>query len=268
MPLPSIEWLCEDEIWEAISSLKEQYENDPICIINFNPIGYILKLEDISYFFEDNVLLLASVIIRSIIQGHPLQDGKKGWACFSGHTFSKKTEFLSLRPTKLFSRRLWKWPAEKYGWNSFTVGCKPSARLKNKLTPSRCSLLLRTPAWLFQDFPPLKDHRMTDPALKNFFGIEQSARWDEFGVVIQRPAPWPLAVAEHPERSGGSIPGGKGFGSSCHSEGVARRILLLGKSRFKSEILPPSGTQGRRPLPSGSGLPQNQTRFLGLRPSE
>ncbi len=51
MPLPSIEWLCEDEIWEAISSLKEQYENDPICIINFNPIGYI-KLEDISYFLR------------------------------------------------------------------------------------------------------------------------------------------------------------------------------------------------------------------------
>lgn len=137
MPLPSIEWLCEDEIWEAISSLKEQYENDPICVINFNPIGYILKLEDISYFFEDNILLLASVIIRSIIQGHPLQDGNKRLGMFLGTYFLEKTEFLSLRPTKLFSRRLWKWPAETYGWSSFTVGCKPSARLKNRLTPSR-----------------------------------------------------------------------------------------------------------------------------------
>jgi hypothetical protein len=43
MPSQSIEWLYEDEIWEAISSLKEQYENDPICIINFNPIEYILN---------------------------------------------------------------------------------------------------------------------------------------------------------------------------------------------------------------------------------
>lgn len=65
MPSQSIEWLYEDEIWEAISSLKEQYENDPICIINFNPIGYILKLECISYFFEDDLILLASVIRAS-----------------------------------------------------------------------------------------------------------------------------------------------------------------------------------------------------------
>lgn len=94
MPLPSIEWLCEDEIWEAISSLKEQYENDPICIINFNPIGYILKLEDISYFFEDNILLLASVIIRSIIQGHPLQDGNKRLGMFLGTYFLEKNGIL------------------------------------------------------------------------------------------------------------------------------------------------------------------------------
>ena len=122
MPSQSIEWLYEDEIWEAISSLKEQYENDPICIINFNPIGYILKLEGISYFFEDDLILLASVIIRSIIQGHPLQDGNKRLGMFLGTYFLEKTEFLSLQLTKLFSRWLWEWPVEMYTWNSFTIG--------------------------------------------------------------------------------------------------------------------------------------------------
>ncbi len=122
MPLPSIEWLCEDEIWEAISSLKEQYENDPICIINFNPIGYILKLEDISYFFEDNILLLASVIIRSIIQGHPLQDGNKRLGMFLGTYFLEKNGILITATDEAFSRRLWKRPAEIRGWSSFTVG--------------------------------------------------------------------------------------------------------------------------------------------------
>ena len=66
----------------------------PICIINFNPIGYILKLEDISYFFEDNILLLASVIIRSIIQGHPLQDGNKRLGMFLGTYFLEKNGIL------------------------------------------------------------------------------------------------------------------------------------------------------------------------------
>jgi len=94
MPSQSIEWLYEDEIWEAISSLKEQYENDPICIINFNPIGYILKLECISYFFEDDLILLASVIIRSIIQGHPLQDGNKRLGMFLGTYFLEKNGIL------------------------------------------------------------------------------------------------------------------------------------------------------------------------------
>jgi len=94
MPSQTIEWLCEDEIWEAISSLKEQYENDPICIINFNPIGYILKLEDISYFFEDDLILLASVIIRSMIQGHPLQDGNKRLGMFLGTYFLEKNGIL------------------------------------------------------------------------------------------------------------------------------------------------------------------------------
>ncbi len=122
MPSQSIEWLYEDEIWEAISSLKEQYENDPICIINFNPIGYILKLEGISYFFEDDLILLASVIIRSIIQGHPLQDGNKRLGMFLGTYFLEKTEFLSLQLTKLFSRWPWEWPVEMYTWNSFTIG--------------------------------------------------------------------------------------------------------------------------------------------------
>ena len=40
-------------------------------------LGYVCNLEAVSYLYGDDVLMLASVVCRSIIQGHPLQDGNK-----------------------------------------------------------------------------------------------------------------------------------------------------------------------------------------------
>ncbi len=73
----SIEWITEDAVYVALATLQSAYEEDPLCIINYNPIGYVLQLEAVSNFFDDDVLLLAATIVRSIIQGHPLQDGNK-----------------------------------------------------------------------------------------------------------------------------------------------------------------------------------------------
>ena len=52
MSSQGIEWLDEEAILDAVLLLQEQYAGDPIGIIN-------------------------AVIGRSIIQGHPLQDGNK-----------------------------------------------------------------------------------------------------------------------------------------------------------------------------------------------
>ena len=46
-------------------------------IISYSPIGYISNLEAVSNFYDDDVLVLAVVICRSIIQEHQLQDGNK-----------------------------------------------------------------------------------------------------------------------------------------------------------------------------------------------
>lgn len=73
----NIEWITEDAVYVALETLQSAYADDPLCIINYNPIGYVLQLEAVSNFFNDDVLFLTATIIRSIIQGHPLQDGNK-----------------------------------------------------------------------------------------------------------------------------------------------------------------------------------------------
>ncbi|QTX33248.1 Fic family protein [Aminithiophilus ramosus] len=77
MSSPNIEWLTEDDIWEAISTLQAKYREDPICVINPGPIEYVLNLESLSYFYDDDPLLIAATKIRTIIKGHPLLDGNK-----------------------------------------------------------------------------------------------------------------------------------------------------------------------------------------------
>ncbi len=87
MRSPNIEWITEDAVYAALEMLQSAYTEDPICIINYNPIGYVLQLEAVSNFFEDDILLLAATIIRSIIQGHPLQDGNKRFGMVLGTYF-------------------------------------------------------------------------------------------------------------------------------------------------------------------------------------
>ena len=65
MPSRSIEWLTEGFIWRTLSDLQSKYSGDPIIVINFNPLGYILKLEAISYFFEDDIIRLEDTFGRS-----------------------------------------------------------------------------------------------------------------------------------------------------------------------------------------------------------
>ncbi len=87
MPSRNIEWLTEGFIWRTLSDLQSKYSDDPIIVINFNPLGYILKLEAISYFFEDDIIRLSAAIIRSVIKGHPLQDGNKRLGMVLAETF-------------------------------------------------------------------------------------------------------------------------------------------------------------------------------------
>lgn len=87
MPLQNIEWLSVGSIDEVINSLRSQYADDPIVIINESPIEYVLNLEAISAYYEEDVLQLAAVIYRSIIQGHPLQDGNKRLGMLLGSYF-------------------------------------------------------------------------------------------------------------------------------------------------------------------------------------
>lgn len=77
MSSQSIEWLGEEDVLDAVLLLQEQYSGDSIGIINLNPIGYIVDLAAVAHYYDSDLLALAAVIGRSIIQGHPLQDGNK-----------------------------------------------------------------------------------------------------------------------------------------------------------------------------------------------
>ena len=95
MSLHNIEWFKENEVMTLINDLRNKYNDDPINIISYNPIGYVCNIEAISNFYEDNLLKLASVICRSIIQGHPLQDGNKRFGMYLA------TYFLALNNIKI-----------------------------------------------------------------------------------------------------------------------------------------------------------------------
>ena len=82
MSLQSIEWLDEAEVYTLIDDLREKYCDDPINIISYNPIGYVCRLDAIANFYDDDILKLAAVVCRSIIQGHPLQDGNKRFGMY------------------------------------------------------------------------------------------------------------------------------------------------------------------------------------------
>ena len=80
--MQNIEWLEENEIISLIDDLREKYSDDPINIISYNSIGYVCGLEAVAEFYEFDILKLAAVICRSVIQGHPLQDGNKRFGMY------------------------------------------------------------------------------------------------------------------------------------------------------------------------------------------
>lgn len=82
MPSQNIEWFDKCQIDELLSDLRGKYAEDTINLISYNPIGYVCELKAVSNFYDDNILMLASVICRSIIQGHPLQDGNKRFGMY------------------------------------------------------------------------------------------------------------------------------------------------------------------------------------------
>ena len=83
----NIEWLEENEIITLIDELRSQYSDDPINIISYNSIGYVCGLEAVARFYDDDILMLAAVICRSVIQGHPLQDGNKRFGMYLATCF-------------------------------------------------------------------------------------------------------------------------------------------------------------------------------------
>ena len=93
MSSQNIEWISEDEIELLLSDLQKKYSGDPINLVSYNPIGYVCGLEAVSGFYEDDVLMLASVICRSIIQGHPLQDGNKRLGMYLANYFLELNNF-------------------------------------------------------------------------------------------------------------------------------------------------------------------------------
>lgn len=55
MPLPNIERLSPESIDDVIESLRCRYADDPISIINEEPIEYVLHLEALSCYYDDDV---------------------------------------------------------------------------------------------------------------------------------------------------------------------------------------------------------------------
>ncbi|MCF7936040.1 MAG: Fic family protein [Synergistales bacterium] len=83
----AIRWIDEDELLALVSMLAESHPKDFISIINYGPLGYVAHLGGLVDFYGNDVFLLASVAIRSIIQGHPLYDGNKRLGMLFGESF-------------------------------------------------------------------------------------------------------------------------------------------------------------------------------------
>ncbi len=124
----SIEWLSEETVNWAINFLSREHPNDPIYIINNGPLCYVSGLCAVSGYYEDNVLMLAAVVIRSIIKGHPLYDGNKRLGMFLGETFLNKNgyklnvdndEIVEIAVRVADSNKNWE-RAEIYNW---LLGC-------------------------------------------------------------------------------------------------------------------------------------------------
>ena len=87
-------WLSLDDIYHGIYLLKNQHSNDPIHIIHKGPLEFIANLQGLSFYYGDSVIQIASVLIRTLIQDHPLQDGNKRVGMLLGSLFLENNGFM------------------------------------------------------------------------------------------------------------------------------------------------------------------------------
>jgi death-on-curing protein len=85
--LQNISWLSEDDILENIGLLQDTYRDDPIHVRDRAPIEYIINLEGLAYFYDYDILKIATTKIHTIIKGHPLLDGNKRLGMLVGTYF-------------------------------------------------------------------------------------------------------------------------------------------------------------------------------------
>lgn len=84
---PSISWITAEHVSFVLGRLQALYRSDPFVVMNQAPIEYVLNLAGVAPFYQDDVLFLAAVVIRTIICGHPLQDGNKRFGMLLGEHF-------------------------------------------------------------------------------------------------------------------------------------------------------------------------------------
>lgn len=88
MPLPNIEfWPDIQYLYGCVAFVAEKYESQEIVIRNEVPLGYVSQLQGLAYFYGDDLLSIAAVMFRTIVKGHPLQDGNKRLGCFLAENF-------------------------------------------------------------------------------------------------------------------------------------------------------------------------------------
>ena len=86
-------WLSLDDIYFAINELKEHHDSDPIHIIHEEPLEFVAKIRCLSSFYGDSVISICAVLIRTLIQDHPLQDGNKRLGVLVGTLFLENNGF-------------------------------------------------------------------------------------------------------------------------------------------------------------------------------
>jgi death-on-curing family protein len=96
-----IKWLDKEDIFAALKALfyiypqnnkQKNCEELEINIIKPDVIDYIVNLKSNNYYGND-VLYIASTIIRTVIKGHPLMDGNKRFGILLGERFIEQNGF-------------------------------------------------------------------------------------------------------------------------------------------------------------------------------
>gem|GEM_PF-903641 len=86
-------WLEIDDIYHGIYCLQGQYDEDPIHVIDKGPLEFVANLRGLSCYYGDDIIKIAAVVIRTLIQDHPLQDGNKRIGMLLGSLFLENNGF-------------------------------------------------------------------------------------------------------------------------------------------------------------------------------